>query len=119
MSDFVNSINFSLGFNWGAEFTEEPEVDFLKQYGLQLSDFDGDISLGDSDSVSKQSTTDPSDTPSKEFLELSDDAVLNFIQNEENPGTMKKTLLDVNKFERFLTLKKMSTGLFTPSPPMT
>ena len=53
-----------------------------------------------------QEPTSNTDLKPEEFLENSSAGVRELIQNEENKNTLKKTLSDVGKFERFLTNKQ-------------
>ena len=54
---------------------------------------------------SKPLTASPVPGPSTEFLEFSSEDVRKFIENEDNKNTSRKTLSDVQKFQRFLQTK--------------
>jgi len=53
----------------------------------------------------KPLTASPVPGPSTEFLEFSSEDVRKFIENEDNKNTSRKTLSDVQKFQRFLQTK--------------
>ncbi|XP_052795374.1 transcriptional regulator QRICH1-like [Mya arenaria] len=70
--------------------------------------------------VSMQSAEPSSKTgqPCPEFVELTSDDVRKLIEDEENKNTMKKTLSDVQKFERFLLNKGEKKAIYQIEPDL-
>ncbi|WAR30833.1 K1958-like protein [Mya arenaria] len=88
---------------------EVSNKEFNEINGFDISKIDTFFENSIVNTVSMQSAEPSSKTgqPCPEFVELTSDDVRKLIEDEENKNTMKKTLSDVQKFERFLLNKDL------------
>ncbi|WAR26652.1 K1958-like protein [Mya arenaria] len=88
--------------------------------GFDISKIDTFFENSIVNTVSMQSAEPSSKTgqPCPEFVELTSDDERKLIEDEENKNTMKKTLSDVQKFERFLLNKGEKKAIYQIEPDL-